>query len=309
VTPILIKDDPEVEWPESASVFYMMTRDGLYICRNHEFFRSCAPARDWPQGLERQSAFLVPRYPQLTRRQIELVVGFFGVVGEAHGAEAAVLLAWNRETHEIELVVPEQVAVVDQSWSGRCYPLSLRYTPPTDLPPGTFIFGDVHSHVDLPAYSSGTDVEDEEFQAGLHIVVGRIHQEPPDVHVEAVVDGERFMLDPRRVIVDYRQRALDVPRAWIDRVRVDERSWGGWGSGGPASAPVAPAAAAQGVAGQEASGCRPKEPGASEARYSEPLGGDWPASRDTDHPESGGDGRQGGQGTDGQGRLDREDPR
>ncbi len=78
------------------------------------------------------------------------------------------------------------------------------------------------------AYASGTDKDDELHSAGLHIVVGRIKQEPPDLHVEAVVDGKRFRLDPRQVIEGYEQRRLPVAKAWIEKVRVEKQTYVSW---------------------------------------------------------------------------------
>jgi len=223
-TRILVKREPELAWP-ADSTFYVLSRDGVFICRNHEFFRSCAPARGFPSELAEQGRFLQPRYPKLSRRAFERVVGFFARIGAEHNAEAAVLLAWDRRRRRVRLIVPEQVATVGKSWSGTNYPIGLRYERPKDLAPDEFVFGDIHSHVNLAAYASGTDVADEEHLPGLHIVVGRIDEEPPQIHVEAVVDGTRFRLGPEETIGGYRKRCLDVPQAWIDRVKIEESSF------------------------------------------------------------------------------------
>jgi hypothetical protein len=82
--------------------------------------------------------------------------------------------------------------------------------------------------VDYSAYASTTDKADETHAAGLHVVVGRISEEPPDIHVEAVVDGTRFELDASRVIEGYCCRRTDVPVKWIDRVNVKEILPGWW---------------------------------------------------------------------------------
>lgn len=225
LTPILIQDGSGPAWLDEESAFYVLSRDGLFLCRNHEFFRSCAPARDFPRELESQEPFLFPRYPKLSRAQFERVVGFFARMAELYHSEAAVFLAWDRSAERLELLVPEQVATVGRTWLGGAYPIGLQYSMPTDLPASKFIVGDIHSHVNLAAFSSATDVHDEDYQAGLHIVVGRIQSEPPDVHVEAVVDGQRFVLDPSAVIAGYESRSPDVPQEWLEKVRVEEESY------------------------------------------------------------------------------------
>src|SRR5439155_1382120 len=123
----------------------------------------------------------------------------FARVAEMHGAEAGVLLAWDARARRLRVLVPEQRATVSQGWRGRRYPIGLHYETPNDLPRELTLLGDVHSHVDEPAYSSGTDRQDEAHRPGLHIVVGRISEEPPEFHVEAVVDGTRFTVDPALV--------------------------------------------------------------------------------------------------------------
>lgn len=226
VTPVLIKTEADLPWPEGERTFYILGRDGLYLCRNHEFFRSCVPARRGPSELEEQATFLVPRFPTIPRALFERAIGFFDRVAELHSAEAAVLLVWDRSARRVRLTVPEQTATVSSGWSGTRYPIGVHYVPPADLPAEWVPFGDIHSHVNYSAYASSTDVADEVHTAGLHIVVGGILREPPDIHVEAVVDGSRFALDASQVIEGYRRRRMNVPGEWIERVQLKEIGWG-----------------------------------------------------------------------------------
>ena len=226
--PILIKRHEGITWPEDETIFYVASSDGLFICRNSEFFKSCAPARSWPCELSPQEASFDSRYPKIKKRQFEDVVGFFSRIMELHNSEAAVLLVWDRKEKKVHLRVPEQVATVSRTWSGANHPIGLHYFPPTQLPPHQFVFGDIHSHVRHAAYASGTDVHDEAHGAGLHIVVGRLHEEPPDIHIEAVVDGARFSLAREAVLDGYELRSAKVPDSWLARVRVEEVSHQGW---------------------------------------------------------------------------------
>lgn len=219
--PVLLKTDPELPWPEDERLFYVLGRDGLYICRNHQFFQSCVRARNGPSELEEQATFLKPAFPLIPRALFERVVGFFDRIGALHNAEASVLLAWDSKRERVRVVIPRQVATVSRSWDGSQYPIGLHYTPPS-FPRGWIPFGDIHSHVRLPAYASQTDKDDETHSAGLHIVVGRIHKEPPDIHAEGVVDGARFVLSASQVIEGYRARSRDIPKRWIERVAVEQ---------------------------------------------------------------------------------------
>ena len=227
-TPLLVKRDERFEWPQGPSMFYLLASSGLFKCRNHEFFRSCVPADRGPSELAGQRPFLQCAFPIIPRALFERVVGFFERIRQLHNAEAAVLLAYDREHETVQLVVPDQTATVTRYSGGRQYPLGLLYHPPTELPQHWVLFGDIHSHVDMAAYSSATDVHDETHSAGLHIVVGRLYREPAETHVEAVVDGERFELALEDVVEGYGTRSSDVPQEWIDKVEIEASS--AWGS-------------------------------------------------------------------------------
>jgi proteasome lid subunit RPN8/RPN11 len=226
-TPLLLKRE-DFEWPEGERMFYLLSSSGLFICRNHEFFRSCVPAPRGPSELEEQEPFLECGFPRIPQRTFERIVGFFDRIRHLHNSEASVLLAYDRTHRRVRIVVPEQTATVVRYSDGYQYPIGLYYYPPTDLPQDWVIFGDVHSHVDMSAYSSGTDVADETHSAGLHIVVGRLSREPMECHVEAVVDGERFALELEQVLEGYGTRAPGVPRKWIERVKIQASpAWSG----------------------------------------------------------------------------------
>ncbi len=222
VTPVLVKTSKDLRWPEDEPIFYILGRNGLYLCRNHEFFRSCVPARQGPSMLEEQTVLLIPHFPMIPRELFEQAVGFFEQVADLHCAEAAILLVWDRTARCVRLVVPEQTVTVHRGYNDYRYPIGVHYVPPTNLPPGWVSFGDIHSHVNFSAFASHTDVADEKHAAGLHVVVGRIQEEPPQIHVEAVVDGTRFKLEASHVIEDYCGRSTDVPPQWFEQLKVEE---------------------------------------------------------------------------------------
>jgi PRTRC genetic system protein A len=220
VTPIYVKTRPDMPWPDDR-VFYLLAADGLYLCRNNEFMRSSVRVSNGPSELADHQSGLALTYPKLPRRLLEKIVGFAARIGRLYGSEAGVLLAWDRERRRYRVIVPEQEATVSRGWFGDIYPIGLHYEVPAELPPGWVLVGDVHSHVNEGAYSSGTDKEDETHRAGLHVVVGRLNREPPEFHVEAVVDGTRFRVPEPVVFAGYRKRRLAVPQEWIDKVKVE----------------------------------------------------------------------------------------
>ena len=102
------------------------------------------------------------------------------------------------------------------SW-GATYPIGVKYRFPQDLPKHWTVFCDIHSHCEMGAYASQTDIDDEDNFTGLHIVVGRLHQEPPEFHVEGVVDGTRFPVEWDDVVAGYQHRRV-FPAEWLDQV-------------------------------------------------------------------------------------------
>ena len=251
LTPIYLKLSAEMPWPEAEKVFYLLAGDGLFLCRNHPFFRSSVRAPKAPAELAAHDPFLKLSYPKLPQRLLEKVVGFFARIGLRYGAEAAVLLAWNRTAQRVEVIVPEQHSIVSVGWQGRCHPIEVRYAVPP-LPSHVLIIGDIHCHVHGPAYASVMDKNDELHRPGLHIVVGRIGEEPPEFHIEATVDGTRFAVkDPSLVLAGYERRRLhEVPQDWLGKVTV--KSWNDYAasSSGPWSSSVVIEQAGQGNVAQ-----------------------------------------------------------
>jgi proteasome lid subunit RPN8/RPN11 len=141
-------------------------------------------------------------------------------VARCFTAEAGVLLVWNSLRQQIEVLVPDQVAHVEITANGQRLPIDLQYEIPADVKPPLRIVGDVHSHVYSPAYSSAQDRRDEQFRPGLHVVVGRLDEEPPQFHAEYVVDGTRFDVSLDQVMEGYTARAEHVLPSWLQRVRI-----------------------------------------------------------------------------------------
>ena len=134
LTPLYLKLSEAMPWPQEEKAFHLLSRDGLFLCRNTRFFRSCVPVEDFPSELAGQKPFLKLSYPRIPRRLMEQVIGFFDLVGERFASEAAVLIAWNANTNAMEIIAPDQVGLVSLSWNGKSYPMELEYEVPP-LPP------------------------------------------------------------------------------------------------------------------------------------------------------------------------------
>jgi hypothetical protein len=165
----------------------------------------------------------VPWFPTIPRDQVERICGFFEHMSKDHCAEAIALLAWDAIERAVHTIVPLQVAAVGRGSLGGAFPIGVKYQFPQNLPPHWTVFCDIHSHCEMAAYASPTDIEDENAFSGLHIVVGRIDEEPPQFHVEGVVDGARFKLKWDNVVEGYERRGI-FPAHWMDQVIVTNYS-------------------------------------------------------------------------------------
>lgn len=219
-TPVYLKTEVNMEWPKDP-MFYILSSDGLYLCRNHKWFTTCALSKHGPGELEPQKPFCKLKYPIIPRAIIEKAVGFFRHIEFEKHWESALILAWNITTQAYELVCPDQKA------SGA----SVKYDIPA-LPPHLMVVGDIHSHCNFSPHPSMTDEGDEENRPGLHIIAGYIDREQPEFAVVAVVDGQRFTVTEHKDVMEPHidSDPDDAPEEWVKKVKPSYTSTGGWGS-------------------------------------------------------------------------------
>ncbi len=234
-TSIYIKADPDLRVPEDEECYYVMTRSGLFFGRNTPLLRSLVPARHWPRQLADQESRLDLNHPKVPAGMLADIFGFFWAVASGSGAEAVVLLAWDAGAEAVVLlawdaggqcirpIVPTQIGTIGWGWDRRPYPIGLHYAIPPLHERGYKLLGDIHSHGSEAAYASAIDVADELHTPGLHVVAGRVHQDPPQLHVEYVVDGTRFKLDAADVLEldGYPGRSSSCDPSWIERHRTE----------------------------------------------------------------------------------------
>ena len=216
--PVYLKTAADMPRPDDPE-FYLLTQNGPFLCRNHPFFTSDVPTRRAIRALAEHSPTAAVRYPLVKPSTLETIVGFFWRVYQVHGSEAVILLLWDLQERRYRLLVPPQEASVWQARSGRRSPQDVRYRVPA-LPPGQLLVGDIHSHGHMAAFTSHQDAMDEIHRDGVHAVVGRIEDEPPEFHVELAIDGHRFELGFDQLFEGYHRRRHFVPRKWLDQVQV-----------------------------------------------------------------------------------------
>lgn len=211
---------------------YVVAENGIFLERRTELYSTTCRVDRCVAGLDDHREGCRLDAPSLPPNALEEMVGFFRWAFERHGGEAALILLYDPEKRVFSWHCPWQRVELWESWSGKWYASSrIEYTDPHVLPPGHVVFGDAHSHADQPAYASGVDRDDELFKDGLHIIAGRVHRDEPEFHVDFVMDGQRFSVDPDVVLPETSCPSADaVPDEWKRKVLVDYRPYrdSGW---------------------------------------------------------------------------------
>ena len=141
-----------------------------------------------------------PRIPRVLSRAM---LAFSLEAFRLHEGEAALVLLYDRHRGRFRWHCPVQTVEVYRSFGRlRAYD-SITYEMPLEIPDGYVIFGDAHSHGDLPPQPSHVDHGDETHKDGLHVIVGGFgRQSQPQYHIDFVMDGQRFALTPADVFDD-----------------------------------------------------------------------------------------------------------
>lgn len=224
--PVLLKTDSDMPRPDDPE-YYLVAQDGVFLCRNHRFFSTDVPVKRPIRSLVKHQARCHVHYPKVGRTTLSYIVGFFNRVYEKHSSEAVVLLFWDLKDKRYRICVPEQKAKVWESYNGCRSPKSVAYKMPPQSMSHMLLVGDVHSHGNLGAYSSCTDVDDEIYRDGVHVVIGHIKEEPPEFHLEMAIDQRRFKMRFEQFFEGYDQRRLAIPQEWMDKVSITiDRPWG-----------------------------------------------------------------------------------
>jgi len=240
VTPIYL-NTPDAEWPDD-SVFYVLASNGIFKCRNHPFFTSCVKTDKFPSELEEQKSSFRFRYPRIPQSMLAGILAFFTKIYKKYKSEAIVLLYFNRHTQDYEVVCPEQwitehVSKFGSNWTSLDVKYKLPMPDPMMVPVAS-----IHSHGNLGAFHSWTDENDEKHFAGIHITIGNVNGESYSISIEAVVDTQRFRVDPELMVDGYgekedkktyrktnglmRGKLTDVPNEWMARMSIKQEDVG-----------------------------------------------------------------------------------
>jgi hypothetical protein len=186
--PIYLKDQDFT--PPDEPLYYLLSRDGLFLVKRTPFFEATVPAPGIP-WLEAQIPDIRLKAPPLPADLLLQATAFFRAVYSRYRSEAVVLLTWREAAQTYELVIPHQTV-----GGGHC-DYEVR-----EFPAGLTRLGTIHSHAGGEAFHSERDWHDERFEDGFHLTVGNV-DEAPTLACSVVVQGYRGAIPPEALFAPY----------------------------------------------------------------------------------------------------------
>jgi len=222
--PVLLKTEPDVAVDER--LYYEVASNGIFQVKDTELYRAVTQVtRDVP-GLYPSRERLEMRFPPLPAEPLQEVLVFFAEVNRRYEGEAIVMIFFDPGTRSYCFDAPPQriTGYRDSRGKLRAY-LRLDYGS-APRPEGHLLFGTIHSHADLSAYSSGIDCDDERFGDGLHVVYGHFGTSSLSRSAGFVAGGRRFHVEPAHVLPSCSLPERPARADWLARVTFEETK--GW---------------------------------------------------------------------------------
>ncbi len=186
--PIYLKDRDFT--PPDDPIYYLLTRDGLFLVKRTPFFEAVVPATGIP-WLESQGTEVRLSGPPLPGALLLQAAAFFRAVYARYRSEAVALLARREATGAYELFIPHQTV-----GGGHC-DYEVR-----EFPAGLRRLGTIHSHAGVEAFHSWRDWQDERFEDGFHLTIGNLDADLT-LACSVVVQGFRGQIPPERLFAPY----------------------------------------------------------------------------------------------------------
>lgn len=151
-------------------------------------------------------------YPNISFSVYYRTLCFLREVYKEHKSEGSVLLTLDRnhpiEGQEYGIIVPEQ----------EVGPASVDYSDglkKLDIPDNIYFAGTIHSHPDFKAYQSGIDHKDEIGFDGIHVTLGHIMKDSPEIHERLCISGEFYTPEKLATQITPPTEAIALPVALL----------------------------------------------------------------------------------------------
>ena len=186
--PIYVCDD-QFQMPDDP-ICYIIAKNGVFIKKSTGIVNSLTKVKQisFLEELTQTASIDIPKIPS---KLVGHVIGFFRDVYDEYKSEAAVLLYYNQENKQFRIHAPKQTVSA----------ASVNYKPENENgPEGYVLLGTIHSHANMSAFHSGTDVHDEEDFDGLHITFGRMANQNIDMCSSIAINGHRVPIPPDKYL-------------------------------------------------------------------------------------------------------------
>jgi hypothetical protein len=214
--PFYLKDSNFKE--PNHPLYYMLTSKGLFLVKNFERYRAKVKIEEGLPWLEDQEEEIVLEFPKIPKYDFERIMAFFYAVYKLYDSEAIALLYLNKE-NQYKIVIPHQVIQVRRIGKLILGNYNLDYSIPV-TPDGYMRVGTIHSHADLKAFYSSTDMHDSQKDDSINIVVGDLNKKKPSFYVCFVMNAEINELEIDALIEGYQRPSFPIPVSWLDRVKL-----------------------------------------------------------------------------------------
>lgn len=230
--PVFIKNRDFLE-PGEAS-YSLLAGNGTFFVKNMGLYSSSIRLDAGLPGLLNHDEGVRLRFGRVPRPLMCTILGFFRTAMRWHAGEAIVFLYYSARERSFCAKAPPQ-RVYRQICSCGTFTEPFVEYDTCDRPQGFIKLGTIHSHCDFRACHSVTDQCDEKYEDGLHITVGRLLGDQPDISVSFVVNGIRFKLRAADVLDSYGNYVCtDPPASWMSQVEcvihghgtITRKKWG-----------------------------------------------------------------------------------
>jgi hypothetical protein len=186
--------------PPDKGMYYLIAGNGIFLHKDTAIGSVLVQVNDIAGLVEAKNDFqlTLPRIPGLVVGQ---ALTFFRKVFEDLQSEAYLHLFFSRKSGQFRLWCPGQkVSRGGVEYDG-CDQMS--YEERTGRKPGEpcgeavwQLIGSVHSHCDLPAFHSSTDIVDEATFHGIHVTLGNVDTPHFSMAMSVAMNQHRLLLEP-----------------------------------------------------------------------------------------------------------------
>lgn len=219
-TPVIIAYDgkyfelefgAEVENPNGN---FIIASNGIFIFNENPGYTIIKEAKKLPGKFDEVKIETSFAFPTISYEIYRKALAFCRSIFKQHKSEANVLLVLSRdrsiEKQEYRIIIPKQ----------RVTGASVKYEVNNSmLKKGEYLAGSIHSHPDFGASQSSTDHADEIQFDGIHITLGHIMKQVPEIHQRLVLNNETYSkmkVDLINIIPP--ADSYRVPKKWTDQV-------------------------------------------------------------------------------------------